>query len=185
MTARNTKAGARTGGRRAGARPPLDNPKLLTLAQAVAERARLKRAGKKLVLTNGVFDLLHTGHLHCLKEARRSGEALFVALNSDASVRKLKGPARPVQGQIERAYAIGALWFVSGVVIFGEKRLTKEILALKPDIYVKAGDYTLGKLDPEERAALERVGAKIEFLPFLPGFSTTSLIERIRKAGSV
>ncbi len=163
----------------------LDNPKLLTLDQAVAKREELRADGKTLVLTNGVFDLLHPGHLHCLKEARRLGEALFVALNSDESVRELKGPTRPVLGERERAYALGALWFVTGVVIFREKRLTKEILALKPDVYVKAGDYTLEKLDPEERSALQNAGAKIEFMPFLPGFSTTSLIEKIKKAGDV
>ena len=163
----------------------LDNPKLLTLAQAVAERAKLRAAGKDLVLTNGVFDLLHTGHLYYLKEARRLGEALYVAINSDDSVRALKGPSRPVQTEIERAYALGALWFVSGIVVFREPRLTAEIRALKPDIYCKAGDYTLDKLNPEERGALQDVGARIEFLPFLEGFSTTKLIARIKAAGEV
>lgn len=163
----------------------LDNPKLLTLAQAVAERAKLRAAGKDLVLTNGVFDLLHTGHLYYLKEARRLGEALYVAINSDESVRALKGPSRPVQTEIERAYALGALWFVSGIVVFREPRLTAEIRALQPDIYCKAGDYTLDKLNPEERGALQAVGARIEFLPFLEGFSTTKLIARIKAAGEV
>ena len=163
----------------------LDNPKLLTLAQAVAERAKLRAAGKDLVLTNGVFDLLHTGHLYYLKEARRLGEALYVAINSDDSVRALKGPSRPVQTEIERAYALGALWFVSGIVVFREPRLTAEIRALQPDIYCKAGDYTLDKLNPEERGALQAVGARIEFLPFLEGFSTTKLIARIKAAGEV
>jgi len=163
----------------------LDNPKLLTLAQAVAERAKLRAAGKDLVLTNGVFDLLHTGHLYYLKEARRLGEALYVAINSDDSVRALKGPSRPVQTEIERAYALGALWFVSGIVVFREPRLTAEIRALQPDIYCKAGDYTLDKLNPEERGALQAVGARIEFLPFLEGFSTTKLIARIKAAGEI
>lgn len=163
----------------------LENPKLLTLPQAVAERAKLRAAGKDLVLTNGVFDLLHTGHLYYLKEARRLGEALFVAINADTSVRALKGPTRPVQTEIERAYALGALWFVTGIVIFRDPRLTAEIHALQPDIYCKAGDYTLEKLNPEERGALESVGARIEFLPFLEGFSTTKLIARIKAAGEV
>jgi rfaE bifunctional protein nucleotidyltransferase chain/domain len=165
--------------------PKLDNPKLLTLPQAVAERERLRAAGKQLVLTNGVFDLLHTGHLYYLKEARRLGDALFVAINADASVRALKGPTRPVQTEIERAYALGALWFVTGIVIFREPRLTAEIRALRPDIYCKAGDYTLEKLNPEERTALQDVGARIEFLPFLEGFSTTKLIARIKAAGEI
>ena len=163
----------------------LDNPKLLTLAQAVTERAKLRAAGKDLVLTNGVFDLLHTGHLYYLKEARRLGEALYVAINSDDSVRALKGPSRPVQTEIERAYALGALWFVSGIVVFREPRLTAEIRALQPDVYCKAGDYTIDKLNPEERGALQEVGARIEFLPFLEGFSTTQLIARIKAAGEI
>ena len=90
----------------------LENPKLLTLEQAVAARAKLRAAGKSLVLTNGVFDLLHTGHLYYLKEARRLGEALYVAINADASVKALKGPLRPIQNEEQRAYALGALWFV-------------------------------------------------------------------------
>ncbi len=163
----------------------LDNPKLLSLEAAAKQCKVLRQSGRQVVLTNGVFDLLHTGHLHFLKEARRCGDALFVALNADESVRVLKGPARPVLSERERAYALGALWFVTAIVIFREKRLTREIQALKPDVYVKAGDYTLERLDAEERAALEKVSARIEFLPFLPGFSTTALIEKIKKAGSV
>jgi len=165
--------------------PLLENPKLLTLDAAVAARAKLRAAGKPLVLTNGVFDLLHTGHLHYLKEARRSGEALYVAINSDASVKAIKGPGRPVQDEQQRAYALGALWFVSGVIIFDRPRLTAEITALAPDIYCKAGDYSLEKLDAGERAALQSVGAEIKFLPFLPGFSTTALIARIKAAGEI
>lgn len=163
----------------------LENPKLLALEQAVSRREELRREGRKVVLTNGVFDLLHTGHLHYLQAARQLGDALFIALNSDASVKELKGPARPVQGEQERAFALGALACVDAVVIFRAKRLTAEIRALRPDVYVKAGDYTLEKLDAEERAALEAAGARIEFLPFLPGFSTTQLIERIRQAGGL
>jgi len=163
----------------------LANPKLLALDEAVRRRGELRAAGRRLVLTNGVFDLLHAGHLHYLQAARARGDALFVLLNSDASVRELKGPLRPVQGEKERAYALGALACVDGVVIFRTKRLAAEIRALQPDLYVKAGDYTLAKLDPEERAALEDAGAGIEFLPFLAGFSTTTLIERIRRAGGI
>lgn len=113
------------------------------------------------------------------------GDALIVALNSDASVRALKGPLRPVQTEEQRAYALGALECIDAVVIFQEPRLTGEIRALRPDVYCKAGDYTLEKLNPEERTALEEVGAKIAFLPFLPGFSTTQLIGRIKAAGTI
>ena len=164
----------------------LENPKLFhSLAEAVTAREKLRAAGRRLVLTNGVFDLLHTGHLYYLQKARALGDALFIALNSDASVRQLKGPLRPVQDETQRAYALAATWFVDGIVIFREKRLTNEILALKPDVYSKAGDYTLEKLDQGERGALEGVGAKIDFMPFLPGFSTTNLIAKIKAAGEV
>lgn len=163
----------------------LPNPKLRTLEAAVADREVFRASGKRVVLTNGVFDLLHTGHLHALQEARRLGDALVVALNADTSVRALKGPLRPVQSETERAFALGALACVDLVVLFRQPRLTEEIRALRPDIYAKSGDYTLEKLDREERAALEAAGARIVFLPFLPGFSTTRLIERIRAAGGV
>ncbi len=165
--------------------PELPNPKLLTLDAAVAARDRLRDEGRRVVLTNGVFDLLHTGHLYTLRAAAALGDALFVAINADSSVRQLKGPSRPVQSETERAYALGALECVSGVVIFREPRLTAEIRALRPDVYCKAGDYTLEKLDPGERAALDDVGARIQFLRFLPGFSTTKLIARIRAAGEI
>lgn len=163
----------------------LDNPKLLDLEAAAAWREARRREGRRVVLTNGVFDLLHTGHLYYLREARRLGDALIIALNADASVRVLKGPARPVQSEEQRAYALGALECVDAVVIFRAPRLTAEIRALRPDVYCKAGDYSLEKLNPEERAALEEVGARIEFLPFLPGFSTTNLIARIKAAGEI
>jgi D-glycero-beta-D-manno-heptose 1-phosphate adenylyltransferase len=123
--------------------------------------------------------------LYYLKKARELGDALIIALNADASVRVIKGPARPVQSEEQRAYALGALACVDAVVIFREPRLTAEIRALRPDLYCKAGDYTIEKLNPEERAALQEVGARIEFLPFLPGFSTTNLIARIKAAGEI
>lgn len=163
----------------------LDNPKLLTLAQAVVQRARRRAAGERVVLTNGVFDLLHTGHLYYLQKARTLGDALFIALNGDASVRAIKGPARPVQTEEQRAFALAALACVDAVVIFSAPRLSEEIRAIRPDVYCKAGDYTLEKLDPGERAALQEVGARIEFLPFLPGFSTTTLIAKIKAAGEI
>jgi len=167
------------------AAPELSNPKIFSLSLAVAWRERLRTEGKRVVLTNGVFDLLHTGHLHYLQEAAKLGDALIIALNADEGVRALKGPSRPVQSETERAYALAALACVSGVVIFPAQRLTQEILALRPDVYTKAGDYTLEKLNPEERAALEKVGAQIRFMPFLPGFSTTTLIAKIKAAGEV
>jgi len=160
----------------------------MALGRAVAVRKRLARSGRTFVLTNGVFDLLHPGHASYLEAARRlagSKGKLFVALNSDASVRRLKGPRRPVMDERSRAYTLAQLRSVDGIVIFRGKRLAREIAALEPDVYCKAGDYTLGKLDPQERAALEAAGSKIVFLPFLRGFSTTRLVRRIASAGSI
>ena len=148
-------------------------------------KAKLRAAGKSLVLTNGVFDLLHTGHLYFLQQARAQGDALFIALNADARVRALKGPSRPVQTEEQRAFALAALACIDAVLIFRTPRLEAEIRALAPDVYCKAGDYSLEKLDPGERGALESVGAKIEFMPFLAGFSTTALIARIKAAGEI
>ncbi|MEO7413427.1 MAG: adenylyltransferase/cytidyltransferase family protein [Opitutaceae bacterium] len=163
----------------------LDNPKLLLFTQAIAARHQLQTAGKRVVLTNGVFDLLHTGHLYYLQKARSLGDALFIALNGDSSVRALKGPSRPIQSEEQRAYALGALVCVDAVFVFNTPRLDQEIRALRPDVYCKAGDYTLEKLDSGERGALQEVGAEIKFLPFLPGFSTTALVARIKAAGEV
>ncbi len=159
-------------------------PKLRSLEHAATERQTLAARGKKVVLTNGCFDLLHAGHLYFLQEAAKLGDALFVALNSDASVRALKGPHRPIQSQSERAFALNALECVHTVVIFDEPRLVREIAALRPDLYAKAGDYTLTSLDATERAALEEAGTEIRFLPFLPNFSTTALLKRIAAAHS-
>lgn len=153
--------------------------KLRTLAAAGAERERLAANGQKIVLTNGCFDLLHAGHIYFLQHARRAGDALFVALNSDASVHALKGPSRPIQTEIERAYALAALECVHTVLIFNQPRLVNEITELHPDIYVKAGDYSLESLDRAEHQALQQVGADIRFLPFLHNVSTTDLIKRV------
>lgn len=165
--------------------PLQNNPKLFpSLEAAVARRAELKAQGKKLVLTNGCFDLLHCGHVHYLRAAAELGDELWIALNTAESVRALKGPTRPVQGDLERAYTLGALEFVSGVFFFSTPRLDREIRALAPDVYAKAGDYTLETLNPDERAALLDSGTEIRFMPFLPGFSTTSLIAKINAAAT-
>jgi rfaE bifunctional protein nucleotidyltransferase chain/domain len=164
------------------------SPRLVSLKKAVALRKGLARAGGTFVLTNGVFDLLHPGHAYYLEAARRlAGKKgkLFIALNADKSVRQLKGPHRPVMDEKSRAYTLSQLRSVDGVVIFRGKRLNREIAALRPDVYCKAGDYTLATIDPQERAALQAAGTKIVFLPFLRGFSTTKLVRRIKAAGSV
>lgn len=163
----------------------LDNPKLVSLASMAEMRARLRSDGQVLVMTNGCFDLLHAGHIYFLQHARKLGDRLIVAVNSDSSVRVLKGPKRPVQTEQERAFALAALACVDHLVIFTEPNLSGEIKALQPDVYTKAGDYSLDRLHQGERAALEAGGAKIQFLPYLEGFSTTRLIQKIIKAGGV
>jgi rfaE bifunctional protein nucleotidyltransferase chain/domain len=157
--------------------------KIRSLAAAVARREALRAAGQTVVLTNGVFDLLHAGHRHYLEHACQLGDALFVALNSDASTRRLKGPERPIETQQTRAEALARISYVDTVVIFDQTRLVQEITALRPDTYCKAGDYTRDKLDPGERSALEAVGADIRFMPFLPGHSTTAKIQQLKAEG--
>ena len=163
----------------------LPNHKLLKLKDAIVERDALRSAGKSMVMTNGCFDLLHAGHVAFLQEARTLGDELWVLINSDASVRELKGPTRPIESQAERAYCLAAMSCVDRIVIFNTPRLTDEIYALQPDHYAKAGDYTIETLHAGEREAFESVGSKIHFLPFLEGFSTTKMIEKIHKAGSI
>ena len=155
---------------------------LLTVAEAQKWRDALREAGRKLVVTNGCFDIMHRGHAAYLREARLAGDALLVLINSDASVRRLKGEKRPVVGEKDRAYMLCSLASVDRVVIFDRLRCDRELAAIAPDVYVKGGDYTLDKLDPDERAVLEQAGIKIVFKPFIPGFSTTTLIQRILNA---
>jgi len=156
---------------------------ILTLEEAKAWRARLREAGKRLVITNGCFDILHRGHAQYLRESRDLGDALLVLVNSDASVRELKGPTRPVVDQYNRCYMLCALESVDAAVVFDGRRCDRELRELAADLYVKGGDYTLDKLDRIERAALEAAGTEIRFKPFIPGFSTSTIVDRILKAG--
>ena len=142
-------------------------------------RDELDRQGKRLVFTNGCFDLLHAGHVRYLAQARALGDALVVALNSDESVRELKGPSRPINNEEDRAEILTALKSVDAVCVFTEPRVTGLIEQIKPHVYAKGGDYTIASLNPEERAALDFVGAEIEILPLVPGRSTTSTLKRM------
>jgi rfaE bifunctional protein nucleotidyltransferase chain/domain len=163
----------------------LPNSKLLSIEQALEVRAAERTAGQTMVMTNGCFDLLHVGHISYLQESKKLGDHLWILINSDESVRALKGPTRPIETEPERAYCLAALSCVDYIVIFNTPRLVNEIEQLKPDIYTKAGDYTLDTLHPGERNAFETAGTQIKFLPFLEGFSTTKMIEKIHKAGSI
>ncbi|MBA3607261.1 MAG: adenylyltransferase/cytidyltransferase family protein [Chthoniobacterales bacterium] len=157
------------------------NAKILTLAELAQRAEELRAQGRKLVLTNGCFDLLHVGHVRYLQQAAELGDALAVAVNGDESVRALKGPGRPLNGADDRAEVLAALECVDFVTIFPAMRATEVIEAVRPGIYVKGGDYTLESLDAEEVAALKKAGAAIKTLPLVPGKSTTRLIERMHQ----
>ena len=157
--------------------------KVMSLEQAVEARRKLAAEGCRLAVTNGCFDLLHRGHAEYLMQARSLADALFVLINSDASVRALKGPTRPVNMQADRAFLLACLAFVDGVIVFDSSRCDRELAALKPDVYAKGGDYTVESLDPSERAALLEAGSDIRFIPFVPGYSTTGTLKKVTGKG--
>ena len=130
-------------------------------------------------MTNGCFDLLHRGHVTYLQAARQQGDVLLVGLNSDESVRQLKGADRPVNAEQDRAAVLAALESVDAVCIFAEKTATHFIATAQPDIYAKGGDYTVETLNQEERRVVENAGGKIMVLPVVPGKSTTALLKKL------
>ena len=158
--------------------------KILSIDQLLKVLEQLRVTGMGVVFTNGCFDLLHVGHVRYLANARLLGDVLVVALNGDASVRALKGDGRPINPAGDRAEVQAALEVVNFVTVFDSPRVTEVIKELRPDIYVKGGDYTVESLDPGERAALEEVGTEIRIVPIMPGKSTTSLIEKMESAGA-
>lgn len=151
---------------------------VLTLPEAVARREALRAGGQRLVLTNGIFDLLHVGHVEYLEQARALGDALFVGVNGDDSARQLKGKGRPFVPAGERARLIAALACVDAAILFDELTADHLLLALRPDVYAKGGDYSNKPLP--ERGAAESLGATILLLPLVPDHSTTALLARIR-----
>ena len=152
---------------------------ILTLEQARLLRESLRRGGKTLVFTNGHFDLLHVGHLDYLEKARALGDALFVGVNGDASSERLKGAGRPIVPAVERARLLAALRPVEAVIIFDDDTADALLLALRPEVYVKGGDYASKPLP--ERAAVAGYGGVIKLIDLLPGRSTSGLIKRIRQ----
>ena len=150
---------------------------VLNLTELTAERARLREAGQRVVFTNGCFDLLHPGHVRYLQQARALGDVLIVALNSDRSVRELKGPARPILQEAERAEVIAALSCVDYVMIFDDPTPQRVIATLLPDVLVKGGDWSIENIVGREE--VEAVGGQVLSLPFVDGLSTSDLIARI------
>ena len=151
---------------------------VLKLEEAIVRFARAKRNGRKVVFTNGCFDLLHPGHIHSLEAARELGDVLIVGLNSDESVRVLKGEGRPVLPEQERAEILAALECVDAVVIFNEPAPREIIAALLPDILVKGGDWPGDKIVGREE--VEAAGGRVQRVEVLPGYSTTEILKKIR-----
>jgi glycerol-3-phosphate cytidylyltransferase len=161
----------------------MTNQKIVPLEQIRQLANNLRAAGKRIVATNGCFDLLHVGHIRYLKAARALGDALIVGINGDRSVRKLKGRGRPVNSETDRAEVVAALSSVDLVAIFPELRATQFLELARPDIYVKGGDYKADTLNTEERQVLQRIGAKIDIVPLERGYSTSDLLNRLSKLG--
>jgi len=155
------------------------SPKIVELEELSDRCEKLRSAGKKIVATNGCFDLLHLGHVRYLQAARALGELLVVGLNGDRSVYELKGAGRPITTERDRAEILAALQCVDLATIFPEIRATKFLAAVRPAVYVKGGDYTPATLDQEERAILKEIGSAIRLIPFEIGYSTSGLIEQI------
>jgi rfaE bifunctional protein nucleotidyltransferase chain/domain len=153
---------------------------ILTLHQAIFRFAREKRNGRRVVFTNGCFDLLHLGHLETLERARSLGDVLVVGVNSDRSVRSLKGAGRPIVPQRERAEVLAALECVDAVVIFDEPTPRETVAALLPDVLVKGGDWSSERIIGREE--VEAAGGKVVSIPVLAGHSTSAMVEKIRKA---
>jgi rfaE bifunctional protein nucleotidyltransferase chain/domain len=149
-----------------------------SLEELVALAAEARRNGKTVVFTNGCFDVLHRGHVHILRHAKAAGDLLVVALNSDASVRQIKGNGRPVLSEIDRTELIGAMEMVDYVIVFDESDPTRLIAAIQPDVLVKGGDWEDNVVGSE---LVEKNGGRVVVVPYLEGFSTSKIIERISK----
>ncbi|MFL6584179.1 MAG: adenylyltransferase/cytidyltransferase family protein [Chthoniobacterales bacterium] len=158
--------------------------KIMTADALASIAGEMRARGKRLVFTNGCFDLLHVGHVRYLAAARALGDALAVGINGDASVRQLKGAGRPLNNEVDRAAVVAGLASVDYVAIFPEVRATRLLSQICPAVYVKGGDYTEDTLNPEERRQLEICGTEIRIVPFEGGHSTSQLIARMRSLES-
>ncbi len=151
--------------------------KIQTLSGLKKIRQKLKRRGKKVVFTNGCFDLLHSGHIHIFREAKKRGDVLIVAVNDDASVRKIKGPSRPIFPLDERLEILEALEEIDFLVSFSEETPQKIIASILPDVLVKGGDWKIDEV--VGRKEVEEAGGKVAIIPYLEGYSSSDIIRRI------
>jgi len=155
--------------------------KILSREALPAWRKTLREQKKRLVVTNGCFDILHAGHVSYLEAARNQGDVLLVAVNGDASVRAIKGPGRPLNSEADRALVLAALASVDAVCVFHEQNALQFLSLAQPDIYAKGGDYTIETINQEERRLIEQLGGKVVVLSGVPGKSTTALLEKISR----
>ena len=155
--------------------------KIIPWAKLPAWRGGVRGKGLRLVVTNGCFDILHLGHITYLEAARQQGDILLVGINSDSSVRELKGPGRPVNSETDRAAVVAALGCVDAVCIFNERSAQQFLIAAQGDVWVKGGDYTIESINQDERSAVEKAGGKVVILPLVPGKSTTTLLDKISR----
>lgn len=153
---------------------------VLEQAEAATWAASLRAVGRTVVLTNGCFDLLHRGHVDYLQRARGLGDALLVGLNGDRSVRQLKGSGRPILPEADRAAVLAALRAVDAVVIFHEATAEGLAAAVRPDLYVKGGDWGTTQRIPPEAAVVLAYGGRVQYIPYLPGRSTSEIVAQIR-----
>lgn len=158
----------------------MENDKIIPFDRLRSWRRQLRLEGRKLVVTNGVFDIIHCGHVKYLQEAAALGDVLLVCVNDDNGVRELKGDSRPINPQEARAAVLAGLGAVGAVTIFPGRQAILALEAAEPDVYVKGGDYTLETLDQDELKILQRAGADIHFIPFVGNFSTTNTIRKLR-----
>jgi rfaE bifunctional protein nucleotidyltransferase chain/domain len=155
----------------------MSKDKIKNLSEIVELRARLRKSGKKVVFTNGCFDILHVGHVRYLREARNLGDALIVGINSDRSVRKIKGESRPIMPEIERAEVISALACVDFAVIFNDPTPREIIDAIVPDVLVKGADWGISEI--VGRDTVEKSGGVVLNIPLVQGSSTTEIIRKV------
>lgn len=153
--------------------------KIVALDELERRAADIRAHGRRLVATNGCFDLLHVGHVRYLEAARALGDALVVGVNGDESTQELKGSGRPINNAQDRAEILAALDCIDLVTIFPDVRAVRFLELAAPDIYVKGGDYTVETLDKSERVLLEKIGAEVKILPLEKGYSTTELVRKI------